>query len=192
MNAVRPILYLVDDEPERFPLLKQASERCGEFSEIRGAMDAHLAYQELCDRGNTSHAVQVLVIMHWQPANLMDAGNGFAYALGAYPGLEDIPVIAISHSPRTDLADALACGCKAFFRRPVGLAGWIALLRKLRGTYCEPPRKVRRIEDAAKRSYSVQNARPVAGLRWILHLSSVWEILVDRVDRGHRLSGSLN
>lgn len=172
MNAVRPILYLVDDEPERVVLPKQAGERSGEFGEIRGAMDAHLVYQELLDRANNSHALRVLVITHWQTFNM--TGAGLACALRAYPGLEDISVIAMSCSPATDRADALACGYKAFFRSPVGLPGWIALLRKLRRAYCEPSQgEVHRLEDAAKRSYSVKNARPVvpAGGGFFIFLS---------------------
>lgn len=156
MNAVlRPILYLVDEEPERLSLLKQAGERCGEFSEIRAVMDAHLVYQELLDRANSLAARQVLVITHWDRSNLI----GLACALRAHPGLEDLPVIATSHSP-TGHADALACGCRAFFRRPVGLAGCIALLRKLRRVHCRFPREIRRIDATEKPSYNENAERP--------------------------------
>lgn len=126
----RPILYLVDDDSDQLFLLRHAAERSGEYGEIRAAVDAHLAYEELLEMAQAARPLSTVVITDWKMPNL--SGAELACALRAHPGLNEIPVIALSGSyAEADRAEALDCGCKAFFQKPDDFHQLTALLGEI-------------------------------------------------------------
>jgi len=132
----KPTLYIVDDEPDQLLLLRRAAERCGEFGETRTTVNSHLAYQELLESTEGGQPPPALVITDWKMPSL--TGAELACALRAHPVLKHVPVIALSSSYQdADQVDALACGCKAFFRKPACFSQLTALLREISLTYCQ-------------------------------------------------------
>ena len=132
----RSPLYLVDDEPDQLFMIKRAAERCGEFAEIRTAMDAHLAYQDLLDMVDDGQPRPNIVITDWKMSGL--SGAQLACALREHPKLKDITVIALSASDTaTDREDALACGCKAYYHKPVSFLRLTDLMKEIAHSYAE-------------------------------------------------------
>lgn len=133
-SEFRPILYLVDDESDQLLLMTRAADCSGEFGEIRSAVDAHLAYQELLEMAESSRPPPALVVTDWKMPDL--SGAELACALRAHPALNEIPVIVLSgSSSEADRAEALACGCRAFFQKPDDFSELIDLLREIGRTH---------------------------------------------------------
>lgn len=133
----RPPIYLVDDEPDQLFLIKRASERTGEFGEIRTAVDSHLAYQELLDLAAHGQ-LPYLVVTDWKMPGL--SGAELSCALREHPQLKHIVVVALSSSNTPEDRDAaLACGCKAFYQKPTSFSRLTDVMRDIVRTYAEMP-----------------------------------------------------
>lgn len=132
----RPPLYIVDDEPDQLFLIKRAAERCGEFGEIRTALDSHLAYQELLDEAARRRDRPYLLVTDWKMPGF--SGAELACALREHPEMKHVMVVALSSSNTADDREAaLSCGCKAFYQKPISFSRLTDVMREIAHLYSE-------------------------------------------------------
>lgn len=131
----KPVLFIVDDEPDQVFLCELAAQRTGDFGRIQTAIDSQMAYQQLLETIDAPERRPDLILIDWKMPRMH--GSELAAALSANATLRDIPLVAMSTSSYAeDRRRALEAGCKAFHQKPGSFDQLMQLLRQLKASYC--------------------------------------------------------
>jgi CheY-like chemotaxis protein len=135
MLPQKPSLFIVDDEPDHVYLVETAARLSGEFGLISSVTDSQLAYEMIVESLQRPEGKPGLIFIDWMMPRLN--GHELAVALQRHPQLRDVPIVVLSGSGREEDRDlALACGCRAFYQKPMGLGRLVAVLTSCRRKYC--------------------------------------------------------
>ena len=117
----RPVLVIVDDDPDQLSLLQIAAERVGLFSEVITAGDGAVALKEIESLAKISgpHFSSVIILTDLKMPRV--GGIELARRLCRHRRIESIALVAMSNTLyEPEVHEALAAGCCAFVQKPSG------------------------------------------------------------------------
>ena len=135
----KPVIMIVDDDPDQLLLFVIAAQRTHAFSEVLTANSAQRAISLLTVRPNRVHRPDVILTDLRMPGT---SGVELTEFLKSRDDTSDIPIVAMSDSDyEVDQAAAYAAGCTGFVYKPTNLHELQDVLRSLKA-HCRPAQQV--------------------------------------------------
>jgi CheY-like chemotaxis protein len=130
MNAVPVTILLIEDDPGHAKLIEKNVRRAGVVNDIVHLADGTSALAHLFERGETSKADPMLVLLD---LNLPDmSGIDILARVKADPALRRTPVIVLTTTDdRLEIKRCYDLGCNVYITKPVEYEGFTAAIRQL-------------------------------------------------------------
>jgi len=130
MNAVPVTILLIEDDPGHAKLIEKNVRRAGVVNDIVHLADGTSALSHLFERGETSKADPMLVLLD---LNLPDmSGIDILARVKADPALRRTPVIVLTTTDdRLEIKRCYDLGCNVYITKPVEYEGFTAAIRQL-------------------------------------------------------------
>lgn len=145
-SNTKPVLVIVDDDPDQLSLIRIAAERVGKFSRVITADNGAHALREVVGSLNDPEDVVPMIILtdvRMPQINGIDLARRL-HRQSQAPSLRLVAMSNSSYPP--DVEAALAAGCCAFIQKPSGfpeLKQMVASLPELCQEQAERPSEVR-------------------------------------------------